>query len=292
VQSLFFAAQEALQNMVKNLGVSVASVTTSAMSLLVLGIFVALSLNVSHLSQVLESEVGARVFLSDRCTAACITRVGTELRRLPDVRSVRYVSKGQALARLEVDFGSEGKALASLGSQNPLQNSYEIRVSDPARIPAVARRAARLRGVADVSYQAQVVDRLVSFIAVVRAVGLVVGLVLALGALLVIYNAIRVGLYARRREIAIMRLVGATEGFVRLPFLLEGVVLGLVGGGVAFLGLRLGYQIFFQTAVRLLPFLPVVPPGAVSGELAFLLLLFGVLLGFVGSRLSLRRARL
>lgn len=289
--TILFGVEEALQNMVRNLGVSVASITTSAMSLLVLGLFLALSLNISHLSAVLARQVDARVFVADSCRGSCLAAMGRRLHHIPDVASVIFYPKAAALRNLEQQLGADPSLFQGLGNQNPLQNSFEVRARTPSEMASVVRRLSHLPHVTSVVYQARVVERLVAFISVVRLVGLIIGVLLAFGALLVIYNAIRVGIYARRREIHIMRLVGATEGFVRFPFLLEGTVLGAIGGGLAIGALALGYHLFFQDVTIALPFLPMLPPDQVVGRIAGLILIFGVLLGLIGSRISLQRVR-
>jgi cell division transport system permease protein len=291
MRKLGFCLAEAVQNMMRNVGISLASVSTSAMSLLVLGLFLALSVNVNHITRVLENEVGIRVFLDNKDSAATIDAVGQALQAIPGVARVTYLSKEQALQNLERDFGPQGKLFAGLGSDNPLQNSYEVKAADPKAVGRIARAAGRIPGVASVTYQALVVNRLVAFVEVVRIVGLVIGLLLAFGALLIIHNAIRLGIFARRREIHIMRLVGATERLIRLPFVIEGVTLGLAGGLVAFAALRVAYGLFYQDVRTALPFLPVVSTGAVTGQVWLALVLFGFVLGYVGSRFSLQRVK-
>lgn len=292
MRKLGFCLTEAVQNMLRNVGISLASVSTSAMSLLVLGLFLALSVNVSHITRILENEVGIRVFLDNRDDPQTIAAVGQALQAIRGVSSVTYLSKDEALRNLERDFGPQGKLFAGLGADNPLQNSYEVKAADPRDVARIARAAGRIPGVSSVTYQAQVVGRLVAFVQVVRIVGLVIGLLLAFGALLIIHNAIRVGIFARRREIHIMRLVGATERLIRLPFLIEGVTLGLMGGLIAFAALRLAYGFFYQDVREALPFLPVVPTGAVAGDVWLALVLFGFVLGLLGSRVSLNRVKL
>jgi len=292
LQTLAFCIGEACQNLVGNLGVNIASVSTSAISLLVLGLFLLLSLNIGHLSSVLERQVDVRVFLAQSCGPSCVARVGRTLEQLPGVTAVRFESKATALRNLEREFGAERRLFAGLGSANPLQDSFQVYAVDPAHVQRVARAALNLPGVASATYQAQVVGRLIAFIGVVRALGLGIGLVLALGALVVIHNAIRVGIYTRRREIHIMRLVGATELLVRLPFVLEGIALGLTGSLLALGLLSLAYHIAFRDIEQAIPFLPLLPPPAVLGQLALVLVAFGAFLGFFGSELSIRRVRL
>jgi cell division transport system permease protein len=156
-------------------------------------------------------------------------------------------------------------------------------------VSPLAKRLNGLTGVVQVSYQSQVVSRLFNLIDGVRVVGLGLGILLVLGALLVINNAIRLGIIARRREISIMRLVGATESLVHWPFILEGLILGLIGSLVAAGVSWWGYAAVYSSAARSLPFLPLVSPTPIARDIAGILVVLGVVLGAVGFRLSLRR---
>lgn len=286
-----FYWSEAAQNIGRNLVLALASVTSAAVSLLVFGLFIALSMNVAQVAQVMEGQVGIEAFLSDSVTGQGIQTMEAEIRAWPDVRSVTFVSKGAALRTLERDFGSEGKAFNPLGKDNPLMNAFYVKAKTPPAVAAIAARLAHLSGVRQVNYQAPVVSRLFRLIDLLRLAGLGVGVLLALGTLLIIQNAIRLGIFARRREIQIMRLVGATEGFIHWPFLLEGMLLGVVGGVVA-AGVIAGlYHVYIGAVHTALPFLPAVAEGHVDRLLLPAIVAVGLLIGFLGSQFSIRRVR-
>jgi cell division transport system permease protein len=284
-----FCLSEANQNLLRNPVLAIASITTTAVSLLVLGVFLLLSANVNSITTNIESQVAVRAFFSKSATAAQESSALTTVRGWSKVRSAKIVTAKQALDQLKTEFGDQGKVLNSLGSANPLEDSLSVTAKAPADVAPLAQALGKITGVVRVSYQSQVVSRLFSLINSIRVVGLGVGVLLLLGALLVINNAIRLGIIARRREIAIMRLVGATESLVHWPFILEGLILGLIGSVVAAGVSWWGYSALYASASRSLPFVPLVMPTPFARDIALLLVVLGVGLGAVGFRLSVRR---
>lgn len=292
IHSWRFYFSEVWQNMRQNPVLTFASITSAAVALLVLSVFAAMSLNVGRLANSMEGQVGIEAFLKPSVTSAQGTQLATSVRAWSQVQSAVFVSKQQALAQLEKDFGSSGQAFQPLGSQNPLLDAIYVKATTAQAVAPLAARLQKLPQVQTVNYQAPVVERLLKAVSIVRLVGLAMGILLALGTLLVIQNAIRTGIFARRREIHIMRLVGATEGFIRLPFLLEGMLLGLMGGLLATLVTAGLYHLYTSTVHLDLPFLPVVGEATADRTILPLTLALGVFIGLAASQLSIRRGRI
>lgn len=284
-----FCLNEANQNLLRNPVLAIASVTTTAVSLLVLGVFLLLSVNVNAIANSVESQVAVRAFFAQSVPQSHEVAELKTVRGWSGVRAATLVTKDQALAQLKKEFGDQARVLDSLGSANPLEDSLSVTAQKPQDVKGLASRLSRLGGVVHTTYQSAVVSRLFALIDGVRIVGLAIGFLLLIGALLVITNAIRLGMTARRREISIMRLVGATEQLVHWPFILEGLILGSIGAVVA-AGISFwSYVAAYHSAVRSLPFLPLVAPNPVARDIALLLLVLGILLGAVGFRFSVRR---
>ncbi len=292
IHSWRFYFSEVWQNMRQNPVLTFASITSAAVALLVLAVFAAMSLNVGRLANSMEGQVGIEAFLKPSVTSAQGAQIATSVRSWSQVQSAVFVSKQQALAQLEKDFGSSGQAFKPLGSQNPLLDAIYVKATTAQAVAPLAARLQKLPEVQTVNYQAPVVERLLKAVSIVRLVGLAMGILLALGTLLVIQNAIRTGIFARRREIHIMRLVGATEGFIRLPFLLEGMLLGLMGALLATLLTAGLYHLYASTVHLDLPFLPVVGEATADRTILPLTLALGVVIGLVASQLSIRRGRI
>lgn len=265
-----------------------AAVTTVAVALLVVGSAVLIGLNLARIAAVLEDQVQVVAFLRDRLTAAEAAEVRSAAMNLPGVAAVQFVGRDEALARLQAQLG-EGEAFGDLVSTNPLPDSLEVRPNDPQQAPAVAQAVAALPGVVEVSYGGQVVDRLMALTRGVRVVAALLTLFLAAVALVVVVNTIRLTIIARRREIEIMQLVGATRWFVRWPFLIEGLLQGAAAAAAAVLVLGTIYAVGVVRLQATMPFLPVVAVGDAARPLVLALLASGLGVGAAGSLIAIRR---
>lgn len=267
---------------------TVAAVTTVMVALLVVGAAVLIGLNLGRVASAVEAQVEVVVFLQDGLGREDAARLSKTLGALPGVASAVFVPREEALRRLQHQLGG-GVALDDLVKTNPLPDSVELQLVDPAEAQAIARRAAQLPGVGEVTYGGQVVDRVV---ALSRSVRLVAGLLtafLAGVALIVVVNTIRLTVIARRQEIEIMQLVGATRWFIRWPFLIEGLLQGTVAAAAALLVLVLLYALGTARLGAALTFLPLVAVREAAEPLAVAVVLGGTGVGMLGSMIAIRR---
>ncbi len=282
------ALRDAIGGLRRNGLMAAAATTTIAIALMVAGGGVLASVNLAHLASVLESQVEIVGFIQRDLTPQQQHRVLAAARDLPGVRSAELVGRAEALRRLQKTYGS----LASVGSHlktNPLPDSIEVRASGPGQVRAVAAALERIAGVQDVLYGTPVVDRLVALTRAVRITGAVVAGALFAAALLIVLNTIRLTIAARRQEIEIMTLVGATPGFIRGPFVLEGVLQGAAAALAATAVLVAAYVYLAVQIAGSLPFLPVLESSAaLPGALAVVWLL-GIAVGIAGSEIGIRR---
>jgi cell division transport system permease protein len=202
------------------------------------------------------------------------------------VKNVVFVSKEDNLHDLAVSQGWDVRALRYL--QNPLPDCLKVEVALPEDLPEVAKVAKGIKGVADAHYAQEVTLRLLSLIRGAKITGLVLIIVLALTSLGIIGTTIRLTIYARRREIRVMQLVGATNWFIRLPFLMEGAVCGLAGGLLAMTLLMIGYSYLEDQASKSLPFMTLIYGPRPLALLAALMVVGGVLFGVAGSLIATR----
>jgi cell division transport system permease protein len=268
---------------------SIASASTVAISLLVLALFVVLGLNLAHLGQVLDAQVEIVAYLQTNFDRSGEAALMQRITAIPGVTSARYVTKEEALNRLRQQFGDQQDLLDSVADNNPLPDSVEIHVADPSQVGPVATAVGKLPGVDHADYKQAVVQRLFALTAALRTAGLVLVAGLALATVVLIANTIRVAVFARREEIAIMKLVGATDAFIRWPFLLEGAMLGALGAAAASAVAWWGYSAVVVRVAADLPFLPLLQRQPLLTELTGWLMLLGLVLGAAGSTVSLRR---
>ena len=228
------ALREALLGFRRAPMLSALGVTTIAFSLFAFGLFALVTVNIRHTLEAMESRVEIRAFLVDGAAAEAVADFMEELGRTREVARVEYVSPEQALARARRDLG-EFQDVFEAGF---LPASLDIRLREGARDPATVRRLAQQARthalVDDVRFGEEWVEKLYHIRNVATATGVVLGLAFALVSIIVIGATIRMAVLARHREIAIMRLVGATDGFISRPFLIEGGIKGLLGGALAF----------------------------------------------------------
>lgn len=281
--------REAFLSLRRNGLMSFASVSTVALSLLILGIFLVMVLNLNNMASTLESQVQISVYLQDNLSQLETREVGTRITKLPGVTQVLYISKDEAMSRFKDRLGDQQSILTALGDGNPLPNAFEVKVDKPERVKPVAQAISQLKGVENAKFGQEVVEHLFDLTKMMRIFGLVLILFLALAALFIISNTIRLTVFARRREIGIMKYVGATDWFIRWPFLLEGTLLGLGGAVIAVLFLNQTYSALTHEVYESLTFLPLIPQYPFITNLSLILLVTGAAIGALGSSISLRR---
>jgi cell division transport system permease protein len=282
VRGLLYFVGEGIHGFRQNGLASAAAVTITMVTLVALGTAMVVAGTIDNLARRMESKVQVVVYLRDGIRASEVTVVGTRLARLSGVTRVTYVSKDDALAAFQQRLG--GRLDLTELPRNPLPESFEVAVGDPARLSPIAAEAGALPNVERASYGAETVDRFLAITRVVRLAGAVGGGGFALVALIIIVNTIRLTVLARRPEIEVMRLVGATAWFIRWPFVVEGAVTGALAGFAAMIVVTGAYG----WIALALPFLPL-SPLQVALELTWKVLLWGIVIGIGGSLLAVRR---
>ena len=222
--------QEVFHSLRRNNWMTFASIGTVAVSLFVLGVFLILVLNMNRLAGMLESQVQISVYLEDHLTDREKRQIGYDIESLQGIDTVTYVDREEAKARLAERLGDQKYLLDALSEDNPLPDAFEVTVTTPSVVESAAEAIDSLQGVEEAKYGQDVVEHLFDITRLMRIFGFVLMGLLGGATLFIISNTIRLTVFARRREIAIMKYVGATDWFIRWPFLLEGVVLGCIGG--------------------------------------------------------------
>lgn len=265
---------------------STLSITSIAFSLFTVGLFGLVALNLRAALRGIEERVEIVAFVLRGTPAETIALASQDIAAFPEVQDVTFVNEEEALARARTELVEFRDAYRDL-QVNPLPASLDLRLKEGYRdAETVGRVAERLKGygfVDDVRYGRDWIQRLDHLRNVTGAVGLLIGLAFAAVAVVIIGVTIRLTILQRAREISIMRLVGATDWFIRGPFLLEGAIKGLLGGLLSVALCYAGYRLFHDTTTVLSGLVFFAPP-----QIA-LLVVFGVLLGLAGSLVSVGR---
>jgi cell division transport system permease protein len=281
---------ETVTNLKRNLLMTIAAISTVAISLLLLGGVQILGMIVNNVTLNWEAKVEVSAFLRDDATQGEVKSLETRLSQMSQVQGVSYVSKQQAFNEFKQQYRNQPQYWQAL-SPDSLPASLRVNLTDAKFAPEIALNLQGAPGVADVKYGGDIIKRLLQVNSLLRTVTLVMSVVLLIAAAALIANTIRLAIYSRRDEIGIMKLVGATNWFIRVPFMLEGLFAALVGAAVSGGIVYLANQLIFAHLGNTLPFLGPVfdfSAGEIVGVLG-LLVGVGALVGLLGSSMALRR---
>ena len=281
--------KETYKSIRRNGFMSFASISTVAVSLLVLGMFLMIFLKTKNLAQYLENQVQISVYMQDSATDKELASVKDKLTKMPGVVKVTQVSKQEALERFRKRLGDQDQLLNSLGKENPFPNSFEVQVDNPERIKVLTPQIGQLNKVETAKFGQEVVEHLFQLTEILRFGGILLVVFLAMATLFIISNTIRLTVFARRKEVIIMKYVGATDWFIRWPFILEGMTLGFFGAVVAFILINSIYSGLLTRIHATLAFLPLLPTSPLLFYVDLFLLVAGTGIGALGSYISLRK---
>lgn len=289
LSTLTYYFREAFQSILRNSWLSVASIGVVAVSLLILGSSLLLVLNANNIADNLESSVEISIFLKDETKPEELKELEDALGALPEVAELRYVNKQQALKEMQENFGEQRDILAGLEEKNPLPDTFRVKTQTVDQVVPLAREVAAYPQVDQVRYGQGIVEKLLDLSRWVRTAGLVTMVLLAIAAVFLIATTIRLSVFARRKEIGIMKFLGATNWFVRVPFLLEGMFLGLTGALLAVGAVYYGYISLINSIQVSLPFMQLVTDRSLLAPMLEGLLALGLAFGAIGSSISLRK---
>lgn len=291
--------REGLRNILRNGWMSFASASAIAISLFVLGVFALLALNVGHMADQLESRVEIRVYLDVALPEDQIQVVQNEISKIDEVSQITFVSKEEGLEQLKENLGDDNLDIVEgyEGDENPLPDAFVVKADRPENVDYIASRIEAINEgkeippIFKIVWGQDVVDRMLKFTNMVRNVGFVIVIGLAFTAMFLISNTIKLTIISRRREISIMKLVGATNSFIRWPFFIEGALLGLIGSLIPIGILLYGYSTLVdQSQLELgLMMMQLLPLSDVASRVGGLILTIGVVIGIWGSTISVRK---
>jgi cell division transport system permease protein len=287
---------EGLKNIVRNGVMSLASVISMVCMLLMLGMVFAVVVNTNAFAGRFESELDIRAFLTDDMTEAQGAELAEKVADWSGVVDVTYISKTQALSDWAADLGDDGSLLAGYGEENnPLPASLSLRVQTPAYVKNVVAMLDDTDGVDTVTYSQDVVSWVQRVSEWVRNGGLLLIAILLIVTAIIISNTVRISVYARKGEINIMKYIGATNGYVRSPFVAEGFYLGLLGAAISYGAAMAAYAYLvsrfdlISDSARMLRLFQLVPLHDFAVMMAILFPVVGCGLGMFASFLSTRR---
>lgn len=287
--SIEYFLREAFRSLRRNAFMTVASVVTMALSLTMLGLFILMGLNLNHMANQVESTVEISIYVEDGISDEQLKNLSDTLETMNGVKKIGYIDKEEAMQRFRERLGDRQDLLDALGGENPLPASFQIQAESPSQVQEIAKTAIELDGVDDTQFGQEIIEQIFEMAHWMRILSLVLVFFLGLAALFIISNTIRVAVFARRKEISIMKYVGATDEFIRIPFLLEGIILGFLGALVATLVVDVMYSVFSNQVGKALTFLPILPKYPLLLWISIGMMCLGPAIGTLGSWISIKR---
>ncbi len=279
-----FFLGEVFTNFTRNAAMQITAIGTVAVTIVMLGSFLYVRETLTTFGQGILKQIEIAVYLDDSVDDTKAKSLGSMLAKDDRISAARYVPRTQGLKEMRARLGNDFDT--SLLVSNPLPNAFRIQVRSADDVPAVAASVAKLPGVNKVDFAADTVTKLLHAADIIGRVGLgMIGL-LVLTAAIIIANTIRLTVFARRREIAIMQLVGATNMYIRMPFIAEGIIAGVVGAILAIAVLAIAQM---QIVPKIAATLQFVPFQVNEWQLAGELILVGAAVGLIASWLSVGR---
>ncbi|OJG16704.1 efflux ABC transporter permease [Enterococcus canintestini] len=280
---------ESIKSLKRNGWMTIASVSAVTITLTLVGIFMGVIMNATKLAQDIEKNVDVSVFVDIGTKQADMDKLKTELEGLDHVKGVRFSSKADELKKIQDAMGDAWQQFE--GDSNPLYDVYVVSAENPQYTKNISKEAGELSNVFKADYGGTNSDRIFKIADAVKTWGLAAAVLLVFVAMFLISNTIRITILSRQREIQIMRLVGAKNGYIRWPFFLEGGWIGLLGSIVPVLIMVFGYnQVYRWVNPSLLRSnYSLLAPDTFTWQICLLMVVVGVVIGSIGSVMSMRR---
>lgn len=292
IRIFFNSIKESFKSVFRNFSLSLASISCISITLMLVAISVILSYNVNSFTSNIEKDVTIVVFLDKNITDERITEINEELNSISNIESIKFRSKND----IKIDMQKESEIFKSILNQydeetNPLQNTYLVKVSDIELISKTAKEIKKIKDVDLVRYGEGMVEELVKIFDIIKNITFIVVVGLVLVTAFLISNTIKITIQARSRHIEIMRLVGASNSYIKLPFFFEGLFLGALGSILPIILCCYGYIYLYTRLDGILftPLIKLVNPDLIMVDIIVFVLLIGIIVGSLGSYRAVRR---
>jgi len=284
-ENMRFYFREALLSFRRSALMTMATILSITTILIIIGGFLLISINSSLFLKNLESQLEIVVYLEDKISEVELNNIKGNLALIDGIKDVKFVSKEEAYQRLSKDLGEQKDVLNAI-EVNPLPASFEIQIKDPKMIEQIANQIVKFEKVEEVEYGRETAERLLNFTYLFRRAGILVLALLIFASILIISNIIKITVYARRNEIEIMSLAGATSWFIKWPFIIEGFLQGFISSVLSIIILYNFYFFAINKVHQTIPFLPLVVDIIDLLPIGMAIVLLGSLVGILGSMFS------
>ncbi len=282
--------QRGVAGIMSNWLMSLASVSIVIACLVIFGVFIILGFNLSHVSRQIEEQCQINVFVPHDATEEEFLAVGERLEKLDNVKAVKYYTKEERYEDYkEKNYKDDADAIKAFDRDNPLRDSCILTLDDPENAEKVIKSAKKVEGVEEVSNNLDLIEKIISITGTIRTVSIWFLIILIIVAVFIISNTIKIGMFARRKEINIMKFVGATNWFIRWPFIIEGMILGFVGALFSATLVLIAYEAVYPSFADFMGSIGAVTMSGVYNYVVWGFIALGSLIGMVGSYTSIRK---
>ena len=287
-----YSFSQAKKNIFRNGLMSVASLFTISCCLLILGLFTIVTLNVNSFTQQVKDQCEIQLYINLGTDDTRISQMADEILTFPNVKEVSFYSREELLAYALNDvFDGREELIGDYSEEdNPFSDSYKIILKDISKTAETVTDLEKLADVSHIENRQDIANVVISLSNAIKNISIVIMIILLLISIVIISNTVRLTVFNRRKEINIMKYIGATDRFIRIPFIIEGVLIGFIGAIISFLVVSWGYVVIYSKisnsyfdVVEFIPYVNLAP------MIAVLFIVFGCLIGIVGSTISMRK---
>lgn len=288
VKSIRYLLKEGVRNIWSNRTMSFASIGVLVSCLLLTGAAVLFSMNINSAVDALEGSNSVRVYMKQGYPVLSSLQAGEQIRKLDNVESCTFISKDDAIAQIMQKLGDKDSELLAgmTGDDNPLPDAFQISFKDLSKYKDTVAQISQIDGVSSINDYSDIAQKLTNLDRLIKLAGFWIVLLLSLVSIFIISNTIRVTMFSRRLEISIMKSVGATNWFVRIPFIVEGVIIGLLSGALGSMLLYLLYRKGVSSIASIMMF-STIDITAITGPIVASFLIAGSLFGALGGMISI-----
>lgn len=286
--NLEFFIIEALRSFRRGALMNLVAIVTITVTLVMCGLFALLVVNLGNIIGTVSSRLDLAAFVEKNISLEEAGALQIKLAKISGVEKVEFVSRTESWRKFKQDFGTKLN-LNEIITGNPLPHTFNLKVRTPELLPKVAKRVSAIGLVAEVRYSGKFIDQIKALVDAVRVGGAGLLVLISFASLLIVVNTVRLTVLSRETDIYIMKLVGATNTFVKCPFIIEGILIGILGGVSSFLILKFSYDMVILRILTALPFLPIVNDQKLLSIIYVAMAAGGAFLGMFGSYISVSK---
>lgn len=289
LRNLKYYIKSASSSFIRNGIMTFASFITVTCCLFLFGVFLLFTMNMNYISEQIEAQCEVQAYIDINADETVQQNAYNEILMIENVLDAELETKDQAFNNFKQRLGTHASVLEGLEGKDFLRSSIKISLRDIRSSAETVKKISKISGIEEVKNRQDIVQKVIGFTDVIKSGSAIAMLILLAIAVFIIQNTIKLSVYAREKEIHIMKFVGATDHFIRMPFVLEGIMIGALGFMVSFVIISLGYNASIGSLQSLINLFEFVPLEACILQLSVSMAAFGVLMGAAGSGLSLKR---